>query len=972
MSFFRGFTVFGGRISHPMLVVVLLLGLVMMWAFLATARTKPMDDYHKWWLYGTDTPSLGKIADEGDKPTAWMISWIGAGDFRTYTISNCGQSGYFEPPPNWQYYDGTFPNGFGSGNGYLGEFPAGSRQFYNWAAGIWVGAPYPKVIGDDTLWQPRVTTGAYYSDIGAMSHLEQSNERIPEGEEGEGDYRFWQRGKPDTSYQESWPHADTALNALRVAAGGDPLDPANGDYISLEDTWAVMGDWIPEDSANTIFIMGYDKYGLGVRLEQRTYSWNYAYNDRYIFIDYKIKNMNSFPLDSVYVGYFMDNDIGQAGYEDPEGSNDDLIGYNRALNLGYTYDSNGSEPGWKYPAGYIGSVFCRTPRDIGMTGFQSWTREGQENQVDNTDRDDLKYGQLACSPGNPPDYDTDPEHQFESFTVPRDVRQLMASGPFRLEARGDSLGRDQVTVGFAIVCGDDLEELETNAKMAIEQYNAGYMGPEAPPSPDLTLTPADGKVYLSWNDYPESTVDPLTKEQDFEGYRVYKNATGSPMDWNLLPGAEYDVVGSRTEDKVVVEKKAGPSSAQVEFEEFEPAWKTLFNLGQSYRIEFTSDSDFEVRNYSTQHILPYNSKARSDPEAGGGYGFCVFGWRGIPDLPYPTCPDYSDSTRIYFDGMYLMIHDDTTPGAGQPSPMSEDLFAVTAYPSEAMGSQSGLRYSYVDDDVINGMTYYYCVTSYDQGDPSAGLVSLEGGKTLEHSVVPGPLAEDQVGGKVTNILHIAGSGPEPDSAVMVDVVQPVDVTGHTYRVEFLAADTSSDRAGYWRLRDVDLNQVLLDSMISIWGDTLENGDPIPKKPVVDGLCLTISGLSDSTAEGAPFSTSDIYEFGTLKLTAKKADYSLDRIKVVPNPYIIRTDWDRSRFDQWLNFNHLPAKCTIRIFTPSGLLIKTLRHSATGANSGVERWNLRTEEGMNCVSGLYLYQVKAEDGKTKMGKFAIIR
>jgi len=161
-------------------------------------------------------------------------------------------------------------------------------------------------------------------------------------------------------------------------------------------------------------------------------------------------------------------------------------------------------------------------------------------------------------------------------------------------------------------------------------------------------------------------------------------------------------------------------------------------------------------------------------------------------------------------------------------------------------------------------------------------------------------------------------------------------------------------------------------MISIWGDTLENGESIPEKPVVDGLCLTISGLSDTTEEGTPFSTSDIYEFGTLKMTAKKADYSLDRIKVVPNPYIMRADWDRSRFDQWLNFIHLPSHCTIRIFTPSGLLVKTLRHSATGANSGVERWGLRTEEGLNCVSGLYLYQVESEDGKTKVGKFAVIR
>ena len=121
----------------------------------------------------------------------------------------------------------------------------------------------------------------------------------------------------------------------------------------------------------------------------------------------------------------------------------------------------------------------------------------------------------------------------------------------------------------------------------------------------------------------------------------------------------------------------------------------------------------------------------------------------------------------------------------------------------------------------------------------------------------------------------------------------------------------------------------------------------------------------------PFTTEDHYRISTKGLTEEKDSYTLDNIRVVPNPYYIRAAWDTDRFNQWVNFTHLPSECTIRVFTVSGLLIRTIQHESATA-SGTERWDLLTEEGMMCVSGLYVYQVEAGDGKTKVGKFAIIR
>ncbi len=93
--------------------------------------------------------------------------------------------------------------------------------------------------------------------------------------------------------------------------------------------------------------------------------------------------------DSIYAYSFDMLGEGARTYAD-----DDLIGFDRSLNLGYSYDSDSEESGWIAPAGYLGSVFVETPVDsigdpskgippagnelndwqIGLTGFQTWIR----------------------------------------------------------------------------------------------------------------------------------------------------------------------------------------------------------------------------------------------------------------------------------------------------------------------------------------------------------------------------------------------------------------------------------------------------------------------------------------------------------------------------------------------------------------------------------------------------------------------
>ena len=113
--------------------------------------------------------------------------------------------------------------------------------------------------------------------------------------------------------------------------------------------------------------------------------------------------------------------------------------------------------------------------------------------------------------------------------------------------------------------------------------------------------------------------------------------------------------------------------------------------------------------------------------------------------------------------------------------------------------------------------------------------------------------------------------------------------------------------------------------------------------------------------------------------------SLNKVRVVPNPYVVQSLYDEvngaGAGDPRLMFTGLPARGTLRIYSVSGQFLQQLTWTAgdlegeTGT-SGDLKWNMRTREGTLIASGLYIYVLTAHDveGKqvTGRGKFVVIR
>ena len=124
------------------------------------------------------------------------------------------------------------------------------------------------------------------------------------------------------------------------------------------------------------------------------------------------------------------------------------------------------------------------------------------------------------------------------------------------------------------------------------------------------------------------------------------------------------------------------------------------------------------------------------------------------------------------------------------------------------------------------------------------------------------------------------------------------------------------------------------------------------------------------------------------LAAENIEADLGRIRVVPNPYFVTNRAVLSEGTDKIFFTHLPPRCTIRIYTLAGELVRKLEHESTdpynpdihlsqGDKGGTASFELLNRYNQALASGIYIYHVEARDQSdavvgNKVGRFAIIR
>ncbi|MEM6327136.1 MAG: hypothetical protein AAF791_08460, partial [Bacteroidota bacterium] len=171
-----------------------------------------------------------------------------------------------------------------------------------------------------------------------------------------------------------------------------------------------------------------------------------------------------------------------------------------------------------------------------------------------------------------------------------------------------------------------------------------------------------------------------------------------------------------------------------------------------------------------------------------------------------------------------------------------------------------------------------------------------------------------------------------------------------------------------------------DELVPTWElliDVSQQSRRLPQ-PGDEGSVITVK----------PFLSSDVFEFTVQSPTfdAEVAESLLDNVRVVPNPYRGASQFETAntfptgRGERAIRFVNLPPRATVRIFTSSGRLVKTLQLDQ-GSNDTVTpdmllrgslRWDFLNENQLEVAYGVYFFHVDAPGVGETTGTFAIIK
>ena len=558
-------------------------------------------------------------------------------------------------------------------------------------------------------------------------------------------------------------------------------------------------------------------------------------------------------------------------------------------------------------------------------------------------------------------------------------------------------------------------------------YNNDYNFAKAPLIPKLVAVPGDNSVTLYWDKRAETSFDRLSLVAtgdgfDFEGYKVYR-ATFPSFDET---GVVTNVFGSRVADVPIAQYDL-VNDYQDFFPEIDDQGGTFY-LGENTGLVHTY-VDSTVKNGFTyfyavtaydrgvlqgaETLFPAETAKFAAIKTTGEVDLAQNVIQVRPEAPVAgySAPELSVVDHISGDGTgqvifevieplslkdgneYELSFDDTTltNQRGNTPKVQTYGFTVTNLTSgdtlifndTKLGTDAtifeGLKLQILNDPTLVGNT---SLATWSNTDPellkaafwgkfSAGSIQGEIYPANYQLEITEPAAGDTASG-------ISGVGLPPASPKVVTNYRIKNVSENRY-VEF----------NHYDLPAGDANGILDQSDLVI---IFEYDDKVDNKYFTSGALRMDVGTTTTVLPNPgdvltlPLGGSKAFlSYDKFRIKVNKAPSvneaqaktDLEKIKVVPNPYVATAIWEprnnfsNGRGERSIHFIHLPKQCTIRIFNVRGELVDTIEHSSS-LNDGTADWDLLTKDNIEVAYGIYIYHIDAPGVGQSTGKFAIIK
>ena len=307
------------------------------------------------------------------------------------------------------------------------------------------------------------------------------------------------------------------------------------------------------------------------------------------------------------------------------------------------------------------------------------------------------------------DFHSEPAN-FESFfdeTAPEEFIERLDQTSFARNAQWagwvyDTPGFDTDDDGFKgsfrIVRGDTI-------------YYSGdgipdFQGPPPPPAPDVRFTTRERKIVMSWSgEKSETTLDVFSNLPDFEGYRVYMSRTGQLADFALL---------AQRDNENFIRHKYQPGASRwvvkdppFTLDSLQSLYSQLVDSLYGYP-SFLPDS-FKVADVNqalVEIVLDEIDPSKLDTNF---YYFSAFDSNEKADDA--SLQDLQDVLGKEVTGVIRKVY----PGAGP----------LDTVWNEGKPFLPFYEYEYAIDGLQLAEPVFLAVTTFDFGNPAAGLSSLE-------------------------------------------------------------------------------------------------------------------------------------------------------------------------------------------------------------------------------------------------------
>ena len=520
--------------------------------------------------------------------------------------------------------------------------------------------------------------------------------------------------------------------------------------------------YVMDDLSNTEYsyypIDGSTDGGLGLQVRVRLFQWSQALAKDILFMQYEVSNisdrdyttrLNDLPI--IFGGY---TDVNPAG----SGATDDAAGFDKDYDIVYGWSSTGQGTWTQFrdiAPGYVGWKFLESP-GIDTDAIDN-DGDGLLDESRDNDAGTFEFGSCGVY--------ADPQMRW-SGDEDCDWNVLLD------DVGSDGIGPDQD--GYP---GPDADGTEGNGQPDQGEPNFGRLDNDE--SDQVGLTSFYGPSFGTVNIHNEETIWPNIQPNFFD-----IPLQGQNQIW-IFGSGPFSLPKNKTQ-----------------------RFSTCFVYGSNEIAMFRSaqvaqrifDSDYRFATPPRQpdlRAIPGDGKVTlvwddlAEYSRDPIYGRDFEGYRVIKSTD-PQFTDAEDITDAFGNAVYkrsIAQFDKRNGLSGYHDLQFGEEIGVPNGVHYYMGDDTGLQHSYIDEDVVNGRTYYYAVVSYDAGYINTyfadGISDIENLLPISPSESPASITVTQ--GVITNFdRNTVQVRPNPRASDYVSGVIDTDDLSTIYQSEGLA------------------------------------------------------------------------------------------------------------------------------------------------------------------------------------------